>query len=57
MTKNDDQPVKINHNPNGLYIPDYDYRILIFGGAASGKTNLLLNEKIIKCNKKSTTRI
>ena len=34
---------KIKHNKNWPYIPDYPYRILIIGGSASGKTNLLLN--------------
>ena len=32
-----------NHNLNWLRIPDHPYRILITGGAGSGKTNLLLN--------------
>ena len=41
--KNYDQSVKINHNPNCPYIPDYPYRILIIGGSGSGKTNMLLN--------------
>ena len=41
--KNYDQPVKIDHNPNWLYIPDHPYRILIIGGSGSGKTNALLN--------------
>ena len=34
---------KIKHNKNWPYIPDHPYRILIIGGSASGKTNLLLN--------------
>ena len=38
-----DQSVEINNNPNWRYIPDHPYRILIIGGAASGKTNVLLN--------------
>ena len=41
--KNYDQSVKINHNPNCPYIPDYPYRILIIGGSGSEKTNMLLN--------------
>ena len=38
-----DQSVEINHNSNWPYIPDHPYRILIFGGSGSGKTNVLLN--------------
>ena len=34
---------KTKHNKNWQYIPDHPYRILIIGGSASGKTNLLLN--------------
>ena len=34
---------KIEHNKNWPYIPDYPYRILVTGGARSGKTNVLLN--------------
>ena len=34
---------RINHNPNGPYIPDHPYRILIIGGSGSGQTNALLN--------------
>ena len=41
--KNYDEPVKIDHNPNWLYIPDHPYRILIIGGLGPGKTNALLN--------------
>ena len=41
--KNYDQSVKINHNPNCPYIPDYPYGILIIGGSGSEKTNMLLN--------------
>ena len=40
---NYDQSVKINHNPNWPYIHDHLYRILLFGGSGSGKTNVLLN--------------
>ena len=43
MIKNYDQSVEINHNLNWPYIPDHPYRILITGGAGSGKTNVLLN--------------
>ena len=38
-----DQSVEINRNSNWPYIPDHPYRILIFGGSGSGKTNVLLN--------------
>ena len=31
------------HNPNWPEIPDHVYRILLFGGSESGKTNALLN--------------
>ena len=31
------------HNPNWSQIPDHPYRILIFGGSGSGKTNSLIN--------------
>ena len=34
---------KIKHNSKWSYIPDHPYRILIVGGAGSGKTNALLN--------------
>ena len=34
---------KTQHNPKWAYIPDHPYRILIVGGAGSGKTNALLN--------------
>ena len=34
---------KIMHNRNWPYIPDHQYRMLIFGGSGSGKTNLLVN--------------
>ena len=30
-------------NPNWTENPDHPYRILIFGGSGSGKTNALLN--------------
>ena len=36
---------KIVHNKNWSYISDHPYRILIIGGSASGKTNVLLNSK------------
>ena len=31
------------HNEKWPYIPDHPYRIIIFGGSGSGKTNTLLN--------------
>ena len=31
------------HNENWPYIPDHPYRIIIFGGSVSGKTNALIN--------------
>ena len=34
---------KKEHNPNGPYIPDHPYRILITGGSGTGKTDALLN--------------
>ena len=43
ITKNYDESIEINHNPNCPHIPDHTYRILIIGGSASRKTNVLLN--------------
>ena len=43
MMKNYGQSDEINHNPNGPYIPDHSYRIIIIGGSGSGKTNVLFN--------------
>ena len=43
MTKNYDESVEINHNPNWSYILDHPYRILIIGGSVSGNNNVLLN--------------
>ena len=34
---------KTEHNKNWPYTPYHPYRILIIGGSASGKTNVLLN--------------
>ena len=34
---------KEKHNKKWTYIPDHPYRILIIGGSASGKSNILLN--------------
>ena len=47
MIKNYNKCVKINHNPNWLYIPTHPYRILIIGGLGPGKANVLLNLKNI----------
>ena len=41
--KNYDESVKIKCNPNLAYIPDDSYKVLIFGGSGSGKTNVLLS--------------
>ena len=35
--KNYDKSVKINHNQNWPYIPDYPFRLLIIGGSGSEK--------------------
>ena len=40
MIKNYDHSVKINYKSNQ---PDHPYKILIYGGSGSGKTNVLLN--------------
>ena len=50
MTKNYDKAVEINHNLKWPHVPDHPYRILIFGGLGSGKTNVLL--KLIKYQNK-----
>ena len=34
---------KTEHNKSWPYVPDHSCRILITGGAGSGKSNLLLN--------------
>ena len=50
MMKNFNQSVEINHNLNWPYILDHPYRILIIGGSASEKTNVLLklmNDEIL----------
>ena len=43
MMKNYNPNKQLNHNPNWSYIADNPYRILIIGGLASEKTNVLLN--------------
>ena len=40
--KNYDQSVEIIHKPNWSHISEHPYRILIIGGAGSGKTIVLL---------------
>ena len=37
MMINNDESVKINHNPNWPYIPDHSCRNLFIGGSESGK--------------------
>ena len=41
MMKHYDESVKINHNLNWPFVPDYPYRIWIIGGLGSGKPMLL----------------
>ena len=41
--KNYDESVEINHSQNWSYIRNHPYKILIFGGLGSGKTNVSLN--------------
>ena len=43
MMKSYNESIKINHDPDWPYIPDYAHRILITGGSGKGKTNALLN--------------
>ena len=37
------ESVKINYNPNWVYIPDHRYEILFMGDSGSEKINVLLN--------------
>ena len=37
MIKNYDESIKINYNPNWLFVPEYFYRILIIGGKLSNQ--------------------
>ena len=46
--KNYDESVEINDNLNWPNVPDHLYRILIIGDSGSGKTNVLLNQILIK---------
>ena len=48
MMKNYDESVEINDNLNWPNVPDHLYRILIIGDSGSGKTNVLLNQILIK---------
>ena len=41
--KNYNQLVEVNHNQNWLYVHHHPYRILIIGGSAWRKTNVILN--------------
>ena len=43
MMKNYVVSIKINQNPNWLYVLDDSYRILVIRGSGSSKTNVLLN--------------
>ena len=43
MMKNYAVSIKINQNPNWLYVLDHSYRILVIRGSGSSKTNVLLN--------------
>ena len=43
MVKNYVVSIKINQNPNWLYVLDDSYRILVIRGSGSSKTNVLLN--------------
>ena len=43
ITKNNDESVEINPNPNRPYVPDHPYKILIIAGSGLGKIDMLLN--------------
>ena len=43
IIKSYEKSVKINHNPNWPYIPDYPYRILIIGGSGLITSNAILD--------------
>ena len=43
ITNEKKQTKKNTHDEKWPYIPDHPYRILIFEGSGSGKTNTLLN--------------
>ena len=40
--KNSDESVKVNYNPNRLYISDHPDNIVIIDGSVLGKTNVSL---------------
>ena len=42
IIKNYDESIKIDHNPNRLYIPDHPYWILIISGSGSGIDKIYL---------------
>ena len=46
--KNYDQSLKVNHNSSRSDIPDQLYGYLIIDGSISGKTNVLLNQMLMK---------
>ena len=43
ITKNNDESVEINPNPNSPYVPDHPYKILIIPGSGLDKIDMLLN--------------
>ena len=46
--KNYDQSLKVNHNSSRSDITDQLYGYLIIDGSRSGKTNVLLNQMLMK---------
>ena len=52
--ENYEESIKIDYNPNWLYIPDHHYRTLIIGGSGSGKTVLL---NLMKYQRPDTDKI
>ena len=48
MMKNYDQSLKVNHNSSRSDITDQLYGYLIIDGSRSGKTNVLLNQILMK---------
>ena len=43
ITKNNDESVEINPNPNRSYVSDHPYKILIIAGSGLDKIDMLLN--------------
>ena len=43
ITKNNDESVEINPNPNSPYVPDHPYKILVIPGSGLDKIDMLLN--------------